>query len=382
MAPEVLDPDPDCPIGGASDQYALAVTLHESIAGRRPFDSTNVIKLYRQTQEGCAPLTESFPNIPVAASEAVARALSADFTQRFLSCRSFADAFLNGLCNKAESTPVIATPRKSIEKDNEGTREFDREQYRQELEKHAGAKGNKKSGRLFPEAPPQSIQANESLPEIGRAISPMKYLLFFIAAIVGSTLLALLHYYGFENEEMNWAVLPPICCAVLGGFLALTFCRKHFEVPLVFSVLLGTGMTVTRIIHDALSQVDPSADPETISFYDSHPIISELIYYGTLAIVPLIGMTIYSFIRAKDCRIPIFITVPAVAICGIGFNILYSIVGLEVSSEVTTNSWAWLPLSWEGACLGALVSAVTFFQMISKKKVANRGREISSHSNA
>ena len=78
MAPEVLNPEPGVPIGGAVDQYALSVTLHESIAGKRPYDSTNVVKLYLQTQEGCPSLRETFPQLPEPASDAVLRALSSD----------------------------------------------------------------------------------------------------------------------------------------------------------------------------------------------------------------------------------------------------------------------------------------------------------------
>ena len=103
MAPEVLNPEPNMPIGGAVDQYALAVTLHEAIAGKRPYDSTNVVKLYLQTQAGCPPLRDSFPHLPVVASDAVARALSSDPAKRFGSCRSFADTFLNGLRNSSEA---------------------------------------------------------------------------------------------------------------------------------------------------------------------------------------------------------------------------------------------------------------------------------------
>ena len=107
MAPEVLNPEPNMPIGGAVDQYALAVTLHEAIAGKRPYDSTNVVKLYLLTQAGCPPLRDSFPHLPVGASDAVARALSNDPAKRFDSCRSFADAFLNGLRSNAKVSPEV-----------------------------------------------------------------------------------------------------------------------------------------------------------------------------------------------------------------------------------------------------------------------------------
>lgn len=121
MAPEVLNPEPDVPAAGAVDQYALAVTLHESIAGKRPYEATNLIKLYHQTQKGCQPLRESFPDLPEAASNAVAKALSADPGERFNTCRCFADAFLAGLCNRAV--------------DEGSTREFEQVEYREQLQR-------------------------------------------------------------------------------------------------------------------------------------------------------------------------------------------------------------------------------------------------------
>ena len=136
MAPEVLDPDPDSPAAGTADQYALAVTLHETIAGKRPYDASNVIKLYRQTQQGCTPLRESFAEMPEAASQAVVRALSADPRQRFDSCRSFADTFLDGLRNRG-ATPVtpVAPPQPDPVPEEDGTREFHQAEYREQLEK-------------------------------------------------------------------------------------------------------------------------------------------------------------------------------------------------------------------------------------------------------
>ena len=111
MAPEVLDPDPNVPATGAVDQYALAVTLYESIAGKRPYTATNIIKLYRQTQEGCEPLHQTLPSMPSAASEAIAKALSAETNDRFDSCRQFAETYLAGLAGrpKAHVPPSVAS---------------------------------------------------------------------------------------------------------------------------------------------------------------------------------------------------------------------------------------------------------------------------------
>ena len=110
MAPEVLDPDPTVPATGAVDQYALAVTLYESIAGKRPYTATNIIKLYRQTQEGCEPLHQTLPSMPSTASEAIAKALSAETKDRFDSCRQFAETFLAGLSGAQSSASQLNSP--------------------------------------------------------------------------------------------------------------------------------------------------------------------------------------------------------------------------------------------------------------------------------
>ena len=141
MAPEILYPEPENLIAGTSDQYALAVTLHESIAGKRPYDSTNLIKLYQQIQDGCPPLRGLFPHLPQAASQAVTRALSADPSQRFDSCREFARTFLDGLRKKAKSSVAVSTPVKWDAAEQDGTQEFKLQQYRQELEKQKGSSG-------------------------------------------------------------------------------------------------------------------------------------------------------------------------------------------------------------------------------------------------
>ena len=146
MAPEVLNPEPNMPIAGSVDQYALAVTLHEAIAGKRPYNSTNMVKLYLLTQQGCPPLQDSFPHLPAGASDAVARALSNDPAERFDSCRSFADAFLDGLRNSSKKLDETPIP---VAEAVDGTREFDREQYRQELENHARSKEGANNEKMF-----------------------------------------------------------------------------------------------------------------------------------------------------------------------------------------------------------------------------------------
>lgn len=94
MAPEMLMPDL---YGGEYDarvdQYALAVTVYEMLAGRSPFEgdtmATVAVKL---TQTEAPPLHVYQASIPEALSQVVARALAKAPQDRYASCREFADA--------------------------------------------------------------------------------------------------------------------------------------------------------------------------------------------------------------------------------------------------------------------------------------------------
>ena len=94
MAPEQTGRD----FEGTADQYALATTVFEAITGALPFaDGTAMEVMLRKVQEKAPPLTSLRPKFPRGASDAVARALSANPDDRFPTCRAFFLAFKRSL---------------------------------------------------------------------------------------------------------------------------------------------------------------------------------------------------------------------------------------------------------------------------------------------
>ena len=94
MAPEILEGEK---FTAQSDQYALAVTLYESITGDRPFSGTTYFALFKAIQKGHPKLTELYSNVPKVASEVIDQALSEQPVDRFESCSEFANRFIGGL---------------------------------------------------------------------------------------------------------------------------------------------------------------------------------------------------------------------------------------------------------------------------------------------
>src|SRR5207302_313772 len=92
MAPEIVLGQP---FDGRIDQYALAVTVFELLAGRPPFEGpTPMAVLVQRTTDDPPTLAALRPGMAVALSTAVARGLSKDPAQRFPSCAAFAKAVL------------------------------------------------------------------------------------------------------------------------------------------------------------------------------------------------------------------------------------------------------------------------------------------------
>ena len=76
MAPELIMGEP---FDGRIDQYALAVTVYEMLAGRRPFEAASPTAcMVMQTTQEPPPLCAVEPRVPRALSDAVARALTKD----------------------------------------------------------------------------------------------------------------------------------------------------------------------------------------------------------------------------------------------------------------------------------------------------------------
>ncbi|WP_435020877.1 protein kinase domain-containing protein [Tundrisphaera sp. TA3] len=96
----------DQPYDGRADQYALAVTVYEVLAGRRPFLEHKTALLVRIGRGEEAPALHDIAPVPSALSRAVHRALHPDRDRRYPSCAAFASAVLAEI---AAAPPVPAT---------------------------------------------------------------------------------------------------------------------------------------------------------------------------------------------------------------------------------------------------------------------------------
>lgn len=102
MAPEMVLGEP---FDGRADQYALAATVYEVLAGCLPLTGpTASAILVKQTAEIPKPLCDVAANIPRALSDAVMRALAKKPEERFPDCRSFAQAALAGATEAVASS--------------------------------------------------------------------------------------------------------------------------------------------------------------------------------------------------------------------------------------------------------------------------------------
>ena len=103
MAPELIMGQ-TC--DGRVDQYALAVTVFEMLAGRRPFDDSTSTALYVQHVTAEPPdLSTLSPDVSPAIAAAIHRALSKSPEQRFASCRAFATVLLGAVETLTASPP-------------------------------------------------------------------------------------------------------------------------------------------------------------------------------------------------------------------------------------------------------------------------------------
>jgi formylglycine-generating enzyme required for sulfatase activity len=90
MSPEQIE---GREVTGRADQWGLAVTAYELLAGRKPFDSDSIAALFQQIL-GMEPRDphEFDPRIPSAARQVFEKALSKSPEQRYESCAVFVEA--------------------------------------------------------------------------------------------------------------------------------------------------------------------------------------------------------------------------------------------------------------------------------------------------
>jgi serine/threonine protein kinase len=100
MAPELIE---GVAASALSDQYSLAVTTYEMLAGQKPFDGpTPAAVIVAVAAAKPAPLQSLRQELPKSTAAAVMRGLSKHPTQRFESCQRFAEAVLKELPSDLE----------------------------------------------------------------------------------------------------------------------------------------------------------------------------------------------------------------------------------------------------------------------------------------
>jgi formylglycine-generating enzyme required for sulfatase activity/predicted Ser/Thr protein kinase len=96
--------------GEPADQYALAVTAYEMLAGRQPFESADAAVL-REAVLNETP--DPIPGLSSSAQNAISRAMSKDPVARFASCAEFAAA-LSGKRTPHSGFPTISKQRRKL----------------------------------------------------------------------------------------------------------------------------------------------------------------------------------------------------------------------------------------------------------------------------
>jgi serine/threonine protein kinase len=108
MAPERVRAEP---YDGRVDQYALAVTVYELLAGRAPFEGAfPAAIMMAHTVFEPPPLPDVVPSVPRPIADAVRRGLAKDPSQRFPDCGSFARAVLEGAVESGTRSVYVTVP--------------------------------------------------------------------------------------------------------------------------------------------------------------------------------------------------------------------------------------------------------------------------------
>ena len=108
MSPEQIE---GREVTGRTDQWGLAVTAYELLAGRKPFDSESIATLFQQilAQQPRDP-SELDPSLPSAARTVFQRALSKVAEDRYPDCTEFVEALARASCQSAIAPEPVVRP--------------------------------------------------------------------------------------------------------------------------------------------------------------------------------------------------------------------------------------------------------------------------------
>ncbi len=96
---------------GSSDQYSLAASLYEALSGTPAYDGKTLVDvLLKKQSEDPRHLSEIAPDVPVAAANAIMRALARDPEYRFPTCRAFLDAVVGKPGTTTMAVPSVEAP--------------------------------------------------------------------------------------------------------------------------------------------------------------------------------------------------------------------------------------------------------------------------------
>jgi formylglycine-generating enzyme required for sulfatase activity len=111
MSPEQIE---GRSVTGRADQWSLAVTAYELLAGRKPFDSDSIAALFQQILATQPPdPSELDARIPSAARNVFQRAMSKSPDDRFETCTAFVEALSAAAVGvePAKTVPMTAAPQ-------------------------------------------------------------------------------------------------------------------------------------------------------------------------------------------------------------------------------------------------------------------------------
>jgi hypothetical protein len=160
-------------VNGRADQYALAATVYQVLAGRLPFEGNTLSAvLVKQAAGKMPPLQQFAPHLPKGMAEAIESGLSKDSARRYPDCAAFAEAVLRPASSKANPPrPAPAGPTETPTKPPSATGRPAPQASAQPAARKAGPAGDDAAARPARRAGPTAT-ANPASRSGGRRQGP------------------------------------------------------------------------------------------------------------------------------------------------------------------------------------------------------------------